>query len=509
MMRRNGFLIGFVMALPTWALAFNPPEDRDGPLSVKIAAPGEVTELEKPFPVSVILQNTGEHPLGGSLRVWVIDEWRIEGGRETQVPFTLAAKSDLTLKFGVTAGKGSHAALYPIHAQATTDALRPHAIHLLEVTQKAIRDAAPPKVLPTLNLHRALRLDGADLFRPRLRVAGGEWRELAVGWQGSDAATGASVSIQAADRGGRKSAFAVHPCWKQGWGEVALEYRVALPEQTPIRLSFASAIRDSHPGEPLSDGVSFEVFVGDGDILTKVFDRFSASRQWEDAKVDLSSYAGKTVTLRLLAGPGPKHNTTCDQAFFGGPILEVVPEGPSPWTVPVSERRRQAELLARAALSEPTSQMGKGLDPRQSKSSADKNREGMRWRITGGAGTFGVGLAWDGSGIVGAEMAITDGTRILFLHGYDVEVDGLAIGSLAGARISKMTATRSEDGGELELRHVLEVDDRNIEMSCRMRVEKGAFRVTFSMPGVKRNEEGSPRFTKLAPGSASESATRI
>ena len=57
------------------ALAFNPPVETTGPLTVKIEGPELVTETEKPQAVRVVLTNKGKQSLSGKLQLAVIDHW--------------------------------------------------------------------------------------------------------------------------------------------------------------------------------------------------------------------------------------------------------------------------------------------------------------------------------------------------------------------------------------------------------------------------------------------------
>src|ERR1700722_5306574 len=85
---------------------FLPPEDTAGPLTLSIADPGEITVLGRPFRLNVTVRNAGSTKLDGTVRLAVIDDWRVEGG----APFSVGPKSSQSLSFNVTPGKGSYAA---------------------------------------------------------------------------------------------------------------------------------------------------------------------------------------------------------------------------------------------------------------------------------------------------------------------------------------------------------------------------------------------------------------
>ncbi|MBI5395602.1 MAG: hypothetical protein HZA91_09935, partial [Verrucomicrobia bacterium] len=319
-------LAGFLV-VTAMAPAFSPPVATEGPLTIRIADPGEVKALDKPIAVPVTLTNAGDAPLAGTVRVWGVDGWRAEGDATRK--FSLPPKGTETIPFAVVPATNSYAALYPVHAQAEFGTGKSkkaaHAILILSVAQEAVTKAAPSQ----LRLLRAprrgpLRLDVDGGYQARIAVHDKPPVAKPVGWRGSDAATGGSVSISDADRGERRRAFNVHPPYRAGWGDLWMDWRVALPKAEPIVLEFATAIRDSDAKrEGASDGVDFRVQVSTGDEFDELFARFSAAKHWEPARVDLSKYAGCEVTLRLVAGPGPKHNTSCDSSFWAEPTVWV------------------------------------------------------------------------------------------------------------------------------------------------------------------------------------------
>jgi tetratricopeptide (TPR) repeat protein len=100
-------------------------------------------------------------------------------------------------------------------------------------------------------------------------------------------------------------------------------YTVTLPNE-PVVLCFGMGLH------PLTwswggDGTTFEVFVDDGDgerqMLAGRLDIPTAMEGWKDGSVDLSSYAGRTVTLTLSVIPGPEWEMTGDWAGWGEPRL--------------------------------------------------------------------------------------------------------------------------------------------------------------------------------------------
>lgn len=472
--------------------AFNPPTDTAGPITVGIGDPGEVVALEKALPVPVTVKNGGGSAVSGMIRLSVTDDWRVEG--KSELGFSVAGGGEVTVPFAVIAGKGTHAALYPVHARVSFKdekgvAHVAHPILILSVAPSAVEVPGAEMGAIRVPARGPLRLDEL-VTSSRVTIAVDKRPAVAkaVGWRGSDGDTGGSFSVSDADRGERRRAFNVHPPYRQRWGELWVDYRLALPAGGPIRLAFATAIRDHDGGrEGASDGVDFRVEVGEGGKFSKVFGRFSAAKAWEAADVDLSAYAGREVTLRFITGPGPAHNTSCDSCFWAEPMIWAGPEAAAEEGSAREGRRNGAAAAARAALSS-----GGGE---------------WAWKIDGECGEFGVAMQPGPGGIADAYIAFSDGRRDLVFDGFGVKIGGTPIGGARGLAISRVGKRIERGVGEIS--HEVVVGEGSVTVVAKAWVEKGALRVGFSMPGVGRDARGEPRFTELALGSGSESARRV
>lgn len=475
------------------AFAFLPPEDTAGSLTLSIEDPGQVTVLGQPMRLNVTVKNAGPTKLEGTVHLTVIDDWRVDN--DAVKSFSVEANATQVLSFNVIPGKGSYAALYPIHAWAafrvSSADLTAHAVLITSVSDAAVAAAHPPPMqLPILKLPKngRLRLDAPGVFQPSLAVQGVNPSAKPIGWQGSDKATGAMIGLQDIDRGGQRHALAVHPVWRQEWGDVFVDYRVALPKQGPIALNFATAIRDNAATEPPSDGVEYRVLVSDGGEFKTLYTHFSAAKQWEPAEVDLSSYAGREITLRLVTDPGPAHNTVCDQSYWAEPMLtDGLPSKPEPEADRLA-RRQKAVAQARSAL--------------QGKASA------WSWELESEAGTTGASIVPGPSGLADAFIAFVDNHRELVFDGFTMEVDGQAIGSKA-TNLSCQRVEDNFDAGRGTITGYLARDDGSLAVQASVWAEKGALRIAFAMPGAKRDLRGEPRFTALGIGPASELARRV
>jgi hypothetical protein len=489
----QGGILAALLAGTFTASAFLPPEDTEGPLTLSIADPGEVEALGQPLSIKIAVKNNGLTTLAGVVRVAVIDDWQVEGGGVQ--PFSVEGNSTQSLSFNIIPGAGSFAALYPIHAQAEflegSLSMTAHAILISKVSASAVATAHPPPTEPpTLKLAKngRLRLDTPGIFQPFLALQGLNPTAKPVGWQGVDETTSAVVQLLDMNRGDPRHALAVHPAWRTGWGDVFVDYRIVLPDQTPLALVFATAIRDSTATEPPSDGVEYRVLIGDGVDFKTLFTRFSAAKHWEPANVDLSAYAGREITLRLVTDPGPAHNTACDQSFWAEPVLV---SGVTPQPEPEAEcraRRQQALDQAQRAF--------------HGQSSA------WSWKLESEAGTLGASIVPGPSGLADAYIAFVDDQRKLLFDGFTVQVDGQAI----GVNETDLPCERVEnhfDAGRGKITMYARHGDDLLALQASVWTEKGALRIAFAMPGTQRDLRGEPRFTALAIGPASELAHRV
>jgi len=465
------------------AFAFLPPEDTAGPLTLSITDPGEVTALGQPLPLSVTVKNSGSTRIEGAVRLAVIDDWRVVDPA-TQ-PFSVEANATQSLTFNVIPGKGSYAALYPVHAFAEFHqgpaTLTAHAILITSVAASAVAALHPPPAqLPVLHLepNGQLRLDAPGLFQPFIALQGVNPVPKPIGWVGSDETTGAVVQLQDMERGDRRPTLAVHPAWRHGWGDIFIDYRIALPDQTPLTLDFATAIRDSTAAEPPSDGVEYRVLVGDGVTFQTLFTRFSAAKRWEPARVDLSAYAGRAVTLRLVTDPGPAHNTSCDQSYWAEPTLAAgVRPTPEPEAARLA-RRQEAVAAARGALHGQTAPWS--------------------WKLESAAGTTGAAIVPGPSGLADAFIAFVDESRELVFEGFTVEVDGRALGD----KPADVPCARLENHFDAGRGTLTAYVARGAGLVA---VQASA----WAEPGAQRDLRGEPRFTALGIGPASEVAHRV
>ncbi|NUQ60994.1 MAG: hypothetical protein HUU20_00790 [Pirellulales bacterium] len=328
------------MVIAANAYAYNPPVDTAGPLTVRIEGPEEVSQLETPVPVRVVLQNKGEAAIRGTIELKVIDRWR--AAPSGPVEFKVGAKGSATQEFTISAGKGTYSAHYPVHAhvrfQSEGQSLVAHPIRVFQTKF----ESAPPASSVSLAWEPFSIRDGGQLalwqlpfHRSVVEIFGQKPQTMPVGWQGAEAQSQGSLHIQdVALAGEHREAVLIHPPWAKGRvGTLAVEYPLQLPTAKPIVLEFANGMTP----DGQSDGVTFRVRVAPwdapaGTLGEVAWERHSAAKTWQPAKADLSRFAGQKVRLQLESHPGPKNNTGWDQSYWAEPTLVCgTPPQPAPF----------------------------------------------------------------------------------------------------------------------------------------------------------------------------------
>jgi hypothetical protein len=399
-------------------------------------------------------------------------------------------------------------ALYPIHAHFAFNQTDLHPIALFTAARPKPATAAatlppPPAIEP--GVWRLLSFTpSATAWQRNGRVTALPYR-----FSGSERESGATSAREEIERGGvLRSCLGIHPPWKGGHGTLWSDYRVSLTTNTPIRLKFHTAIRDSRDDEPKSDGVDFRVSVLDASNAERErFARFTDAKTWQPAEVDLSAYAGQTVTLRLWNGPGPKNDTTCDNGFWGEPLLVVgtlpLPASEAEW----AGRTEQALQLAREA-------------------ATGKTRAPHAFFLKDGKACYGAAVVLGREGLTDSVIAFSDGSRELAFRGFKVEVGGQPLGGSHDGQpvqrvetnrdgdlwvVTHYVASSSEAARDVLIQPSSAMGTSRETQSLRARVwaDHGVLRIAWDMPGTVRDARGTPCFTKLALGPADRKPTRI
>ena len=493
MYHRFRFMAGLALLLVAVTVrAFTPPTDTQEQVTLSIEGVPKAAAAEKPLDFSVSLKNEGTQPVSGTVHVSMNEDWRVTGTNA----FAVSVEPGKTWQTACSAAAGERVldAHYPIHARFAFE--RNNArfeLHPIAVFQAA-RPAAPASAAPeqdivlTPGVWRLTQLSARATAWER----NGRTTLLPPGFNGADSESGATLFRADIDLGGiARRSFSIHPPWKGGHGTLWADYRLKLPAEKPIVLRFHTAVREARPDERGSDGVEFKVHVQTADSTDKeLFTRFSAATTWQPAEVDLSAYAGQTVTLRLWNSPGPKNDTTCDNGFWGDPVLRIgalpPPVSESAWAA----RAETALRLAREAVTRKPETPG-------------------AFRLKFNRETYGAAVVPGDEGLTDGVIAFSDGTRDVAFRGFTVMIDGQPVGGARdGQPVQKVEPVREGDGWVIT-HHVRQAQGQPLQVRAKMRADRGVLRIAWDMPGVTRDARGTPRFSTLALGPATRKTARI
>jgi hypothetical protein len=120
-----------------------------------------------------------------------------------------------------------------------------------------------------------------------------------------------------------RQALLMHSPWHVPPGKTWVDYPLALPKISPVRLTFGIAMAPEVAVPGKSDGVTFSCYLIAGGKQQELMRRHHAKAEWIDYAFDLSPHAGEAVTLRLQVEPGPRNDASFDFSFFGDAKITV------------------------------------------------------------------------------------------------------------------------------------------------------------------------------------------
>jgi len=426
--------------------AYNPPVDTVGPLTVRIDGPS-VLESAETASYAAVLENQADRPLAVRLRLGVIDGWKAIFRDPPEL--IIASRSTTRVEFAVTPDAHGFAAHYPVHLYAEFEhqgqKLAAHPVLIVEA--KFGTSARPPEALEWRPIEvvrdSGLALWRAPVYRAVVHVFNRPPLVMAVGWQGSDPASRATLQWSTrVQRGDTREAIAMHPPYSQGLtGSILVEVPLRLPPQ-PAKLRFATAVRTPDAGSRGGDGVTFRVRVAaleapPGTQGEVVFERHSNSQVWVEGEADLRAFAGHSIRLQLESHPGPNNDTAFDLSYWGEPVLIVGDPPPEPPFPPSSEAGS---------------------------------------RLLGRAGEYDVRL-WPGRrGLLDGAMGFFTSGKQIFLRGFSVRVSGSALQDWRSPIILKDVSWEQE-GSRLRARHRFQ----DFDLLGEVWIENGALRVRFAV----------------------------
>ncbi|HNS20266.1 MAG TPA: hypothetical protein PKH24_07190 [Sedimentisphaerales bacterium] len=477
---RNLVAVAVSALIALWAtapaVAFDGHRVTEGPLILSVGELTDVTRVNQPYDVTVTLENAGAAPLEVDVHIDdLVDEWHVVG--ETSRHVQIESHTEIQVAFQIAASPGALSALYPVHVYASFQSggqpVTAHAVRIFESNfEKPAASSTRPPELPVniLSARGALPLWSLRTHRVAWQFFDKPLAYMPVGWQGSSSESSAYLGFGSVARGTMKQAITMHPPWKPASGTVFAEYRVKLPDTTPLTLAFANAIRDNTAAEPPSDGVTFRVWVGE----QKLFERHTDSKTWLDGATDLSAYRGQTVLLQLESHPGPKRDTTCDSSYWAEPVL-IAGELPKPTPEAEKQQRRDA---ARSLV-----RTGEG--------------EGTLLTLEDG---YRVALLPGDAGLLDGTVAIGNRDACVVFDGLRISILGCPVGSSLSTVSLAGKTDWADDGHGLNVTQPLELAGETFDLTVRIRAEGSGLRIKVDCP---------KRITDFALGSADQKAPRV
>ncbi len=372
-------------SLPTFTIHSGAGLDPDAPgTRLALLRAAYWSELQPvPDPELMTADPTPAWMMGGTpLFTWCLDKGRAAGVIQTHQGrqwIEAAGKRRGQVKWGVVHGVNEIESSGHIPEWLAYDAKRlfgldplgnylldnvardPSAFHLAWTSEPVVVRAAD-----TDETRDLIRLGPvAETFRDLTKVAAdrtgivnrGEERRL--GWGGTFEAASATCG------GEPMPALNAHPPWQSGGTDGASldlakdaltfgEFRLNLPAEAPTTFVTSIGLRDLSPGTQLppagrrlSDGVTFQVLVND----EQCFEEHWAERSWKETRVDLTRWAGTSVTLRLQTHPGPDGHLGWDWASWGQPRIVLA----DPQAQTVKLRIQQPHRVARTIVTDASS----------------------------------------------------------------------------------------------------------------------------------------------------------
>lgn len=433
--------------------AYEPPVDTAGPLTVRIQAPAagsygsggflELAQPDAPFTIPVSLENTGQVPLQGTLRLAVVDRWKAEPAGP--VPFSLGPRSRTRLEFVVRFGQGTFNAHYPVHAFAEFEyqgrRLVAHPILILTTRMPNPPRAPLPVAWRPVEVPEkgALGLWRLPVHRQRAAITAEETQAGATGREIFESTPAIQFGVRALagqPREGLRMVLGMRPPSMRERVDAALiEYPLALPKNPPLRLQFAGAVSNPLAGEGATFAVRVLAFDAPaGQQGAVLLERRVTGKAWQDVDVDLSRFAGQSIRLGLEA-----RAASTGEVYWAEPAV-IAGTAPAPPAFP------------------PTA--------------AEKSR------LLGTAGGYQVRL-WPGNrGVLDAAVGFVNGPKRLLFRGFRATVAGDALDQFRSA--SQLLEAREEPaGGRYRVRHRFRNWAGGFDLLAELWVEKEGLQARF------------------------------
>ena len=186
--------------------------------------------------------------------------------------------------------------------------------------------------------------------------------------------------------------------------------------------------------------------------------------------------------------------TTNRPFFYAGPKPKIPGKRSAPAVPPTDEntwaqRTEEALVAAKGAVAAP--------DPKHGLFRLDSGRE-----------VIGAAVVPGKRGLLDGVIAFVSGERQVAIRGFDVCVDGRRVPA-EGAGLVDVRISADEEG--LSIVHCVDFDylRENVPLRVAFHAERGGLRVQWDVPGVVRQRNGTPSYTRLAVGPASAAIERV
>ena len=176
------------------------------------------------------------------------------------------------------------------------------------VMTAAAQAATVPALVPDAAV---MKLDEIGGYEVGYAYRGKAEQRFPVGWTTANFEEKTGVACHSDGEINGKKAWLLHCPWINGTGISFQQFTFKLPKVSRIELRGFTAMRVEAIGK--SDGATFRVYV-DG---KKLLDINRADVEWKPFDLDLTSFAGKTATIRFDTDPGPKDNPGWDFSIWG------------------------------------------------------------------------------------------------------------------------------------------------------------------------------------------------
>ena len=197
----------------------------------------------------------------------------------------------------------------------------------------AVRPALVPDAAVT-------KLDEIGSYEVGCALRGKPEKQFPLGWTGGfEAETGAACVSRGVVAG--KNAWLLHCPWSHGTGTSFQQFTFRLPRVARIRLTGFTAMGADAIGK--SDGATFRIYAD----KEKLLDVNRTDSDWKPYDLDLTRYAGKTVTIRFETDPGPNDNPGWDFSLWGDRALVCEGYRPKPVSHPDPPALDLARMLSR------------------------------------------------------------------------------------------------------------------------------------------------------------------